>query len=190
MMSPIGSFSSNWRVPGKTSQATFWPSPSAPSRVPPVAGAPSCRLPEEPRRRCSLPPAAPSAGRRSVGISPPTPRLPLLPPGCAAAPVVAAPRPAGRPVSQFPLARGRPIHPGWIWAVHVALPEPLGVAAPVASRRHHLVLPVPRGHHVVRPPASRAWTESTIAVARKRVQKIVVKKQGKSHIPLEHVDPN
>ncbi len=28
------------------------------------------------------------------------------------------------------------------------------------------------------------------AVARKRVQKIGVKKQGKSHIPLEHFDPN
>ncbi|BAD87929.1 hypothetical protein [Oryza sativa Japonica Group] len=28
------------------------------------------------------------------------------------------------------------------------------------------------------------------AVARKRVRKIVLKKQGKSHIPLEHVDPN
>nr|AAP12973.1 hypothetical protein [Oryza sativa Japonica Group] len=93
---------------------------------------------------------------RSVSISPPTTHLPPLPPGCAAAPVVAAGdrraarrrSPAGRPVGRFLLARDLPIHPGWIWAVHVALPVPPGVTALVAPRRRHLVLPVRRDHHV------------------------------------------
>ncbi|XP_052163110.1 uncharacterized protein LOC127780211 [Oryza glaberrima] len=88
--------------------------------------------------------------------------------------------------------------------------QSLSELRPLRSRSHRFSVALPSSPEAIGPPSaspSRGAAASLrrplpsspclsiplfrkIAVMRKRVRKIILKKQGKSHIPLEHFDPN